>query len=232
MVANAAHPSPGGSAVTLLGALLPGSVAVEELREYPAELGLLPQEEAVVAKAVERRRREFAAVRFCARRALTRLGHAPVPILPGERGAPSWPPGIVGSMTHCLGYAAAALACSTQVGALGIDAEPHSPLPDGVLAAVALPAEAEQVGYLGAERPEIHWDRLLFSAKESVYKTWYPLTRTWLGFEQALIHLDPVRGTFSARLLVPGSDASRPESFTGRWGTAGGIVATAVAVLR
>jgi 4'-phosphopantetheinyl transferase EntD len=218
--------------VTLLGALLPGSVAVEELREHPAELELFPQEEAVVAQAVEKRRREFAAVRRCARRALARLGCAPVPILPGDRGAACWPPGIVGSMTHCTGYAAAALACSAHVVAVGIDAEPDGPLPDGVLAMVALPAEVDQIGRLLAERPEVCWDRLLFSAKESVYKTWYPLTRTWLDFGQAHIHLDPVRRTFSARLLISGSEASRPESFTGRWATAEGILVTAIVVLR
>ena len=69
---------------------------------------LLPEEEQIVAHAVESRRREYAAVRSCARACLGRLGYRRVPILPGVGGAPSWPAGVLGSMTHCAGYAAAA----------------------------------------------------------------------------------------------------------------------------
>jgi 4'-phosphopantetheinyl transferase EntD len=217
--------------MTGLAALLPRFVAVEELRESPEPLGLFPQEEAVVAQAVEKRRREFAAVRCCARRALASWGFAPVPILPGAGGAPCWPPGIVGSLTHCSGYAAAALAPAAEVSSVGIDAEPHSSLPDGVLSVIALSAEVEQVGLLRVEHPEVHWDRLLFSVKEAVYKAWYPLTHTWLDFEQVRVHLDPAQGTFSARLLVPGSQLSFLDSFSGRWAAADDLLLTAVVIL-
>ena len=67
--------------------------------------------------------------------------------------------------------------------------------------------------------PGTCWDRLLFSAKESVYKAWFPLTRRWLGFEEADITIDPADGTFTARLLVPAPVAggSPLTGFTGRW---------------
>ena len=39
--------------------------------------------------------------------------------------------------------------------------------------------------------PLTHWGRLLFSAKEAVYKAWYPLTGRWLGFEEARLTIDP-----------------------------------------
>lgn len=220
--------------MNLLRTLLPLSVAVVEMGEHPVEFDIFPQEEAVVARSVDKRRREFAAVRRCARRALARLGYAPVPILPGERGAPVWPVGVVGSMTHCEGYAAAALAHSDQVATLGVDAEPHGPLPDGVLDLVALPPEAALVARLTAQRPDIHWDRLLFSAKESVYKAWFPLMRTWLGFEQARIEIDPVWQRFSAQLLVPGPtvDGSLLDRFAGRWAVGAGTLVTAISVQR
>ena len=48
------------------------------------------------------------------------------------------------------------------------------------------------------------WDRLLFSTKESVYKAWFPLAERWLGFEDARVTIDRDRGSFAARLLVPG----------------------------
>ena len=85
------------------------------------------------------RRRDYATVRSCARACLGRLGYPPVPILPGVGGAPTWPAGIRGSMTHCAGYAAAAVGPTPRISTIGIDAEPDAPLPDGVLGLVATP---------------------------------------------------------------------------------------------
>lgn len=193
---------------------------------------LFPEEEAVVAKAVLKRRREFTAVRGCARRAMEKLGVPPQPILPGERGAPQWPAGLVGTMTHCEDYCAAALARATDLASLGIDAEPHLPLPDGILTAVALPAERQRLDRLTAGHPSVHWDRLLFSAKESVYKAWFPLTGLWLDFVEADIEIAPETGRFSARLLVPGPvvGGERLGHFEGRWTVRHGLVTTAVTV--
>ncbi|MER7571101.1 4'-phosphopantetheinyl transferase superfamily protein [Streptomyces sp. NPDC126514] len=218
--------------------LLPDAVVtVEAYGEEDAEAALYPEEAAVVARAVDKRRREFAAVRLCARRAMEKLGVAAQPLVPGERGAPRWPEGLVGSMTHCDGYCAAALVRAADLASLGIDAEPDAPLPDGVLAAVSLPGEAQRVSRLSRERPDIPWDRLLFSAKESVYKAWFPLTGKWLDFTEADIdlYLDaPGRsgGGFSAALLVPGPQvgARRVGVFEGRWTVEHGLVATAVTV--
>lgn len=91
----------------MLRRLLPHYVASAEV--YGDDSGdiapLCPEEAAAVACSVEKRRREFAAVRVCARSAMTALGLPPQSVLPGERGAPRWPDGFVGSMTHCERYA-------------------------------------------------------------------------------------------------------------------------------
>ncbi|MFE2519054.1 4'-phosphopantetheinyl transferase family protein [Streptomyces mirabilis] len=219
--------------------LLPDSVvAVESFGDDGADQApLYPEEFAVVAQAVRTRRREFAAVRACARRAMAKLGVPPQPLLPGERGAPVWPAGLAGSMTHCDGYCAAALVRATDLVSLGIDAEPHGPLPNGVLDVVSLPRERERLVLLAAQQPAVHWDRLLFSAKESVYKAWFPLTGKWLGFEEADIevHADPGAvhcGHFRAELLVPGPlvGGRRLGHFRGRWTVGQGLVATAVMI--
>lgn len=90
---------------------------------------------------------------------------------------------------------------------------------------------------LAARQPSVHWDRLLFSAKESVYKAWFPLTGKWLGFEQVDIEVlagaDGERhGDFRATLLVPGPlvGGCRLQHFEGRWAVRQGLVATAVVV--
>ncbi len=210
--------------------ILPGGVAAAEAFDDPPDAVLFPEEEAAVIRAVDKRRREFTTVRACARRALGRLGVPPAPILPGERGAPGWPPGVVGSMTHCDGYRAAAVAPGDRFRTIGIDAEPHAPLPAGVLEMVASPAERERLSRLGAAAPGVSWDRLLFSAKESVYKAWFPLTARWLGFREADIDLRP-DGTFAARILVAAAaaDGVPLTGFAGRWLVADGIAVTAIA---
>lgn len=212
--------------------LLPSAVVtVEAYGQNDADLTLFPEEAALMTRAVAKRRREFAVVRSCARRAMEKLGVPPQPVLSGEHGAPRWPAELVGSMTHCDNYCAAALARTADLASLGIDAEVHQPLPDEVLPVVALPAEADRLRRLSDRRPDVHWDRLLFSAKESVYKTWFPLTQEWLDFKEADIELSE-DGRFRAALLVPGPQVGghRLDHFEGRWTTALGLIATAVAV--
>jgi 4'-phosphopantetheinyl transferase EntD len=212
--------------------ILPPEVAVEEAFDDDAEVRLYPEEEAVIARAVDKRRREFTTARGCARRAMAALGLPPAPIVPGERGAPAWPDGVVGSMTHCDGYRAAALALADRVRTVGVDAEANGPLPDGVLEAIATQAEIEWLKTVADDSSGVCWDRLLFSAKESVYKAWYPLTERWLGFEDAVVTIHPDSGTFEAKLLVSGPRvADRPlTGFAGRWLVRDGLVVTAIAV--
>jgi 4'-phosphopantetheinyl transferase EntD len=219
----------------MISNILPPSVVAVEAFADPPEAVLFAEEEAVISRSVEKRRREFTTVRVCARAALATLGLPPGPILPGVRGAPRWPVGIVGSMTHCAGYRAAAVAWARDVIAIGLDAEPHGPIPAEVRDAVALPAELAQGRQLAATAPQVHWDRLLFSAKESVFKAWYPLTGRELGFGDVIVTFADGAadaGTFTARLLVPGArvSGSTLADFRGRWLVEADLVATAVTV--
>ncbi|MEU6883128.1 4'-phosphopantetheinyl transferase superfamily protein [Streptomyces sp. NPDC046712] len=215
----------------MIDELLPAAVACAERFDDADAVTPYPEEEAVVARSVAERRDSFHTVRRCARLALAELGLPAAPILPGPKGEPRWPAGLVGSMTHCTGYRGAVLAHATALAGLGIDAEPHKPLPQGVLETVALPAERDRLARLGSAHPGIHWDRLLFSAKESVYKVWFPLTREWLDFDEADITLLP-DGRFMARLLVPGPVVAgrRVPVLAGRWLVGGGLGLTAIAL--
>jgi len=218
----------------MIAELLPAGVASAECFDDPPGVVLFDEERAVVARAVDKRRREFATVRHCARRALATLGHPSVPLLPGRRGAPLWPDGIVGSMTHCDGYRAAAVARADDVRAVGIDAEPDGPLPDGVLDMIALPDETTHLadlGHRGHAGPE-HWERLLFSCKETVFKVWFPLTQRELDFHEASIRLDPGDATFTADLLADPGDDVLPARLAGRWIAADSLVISTIALMR
>ncbi|WP_051722732.1 4'-phosphopantetheinyl transferase [Streptomyces albus] len=221
----------------MIGEILPAGVRFAEAFDDSGAAGWFPEEEALVARAVHKRRAEFRTVRRCARAALASFGVPPAPLLRGSRGEPRWPAGFVGSMTHCAGYRGAAVARSTEFVSLGIDAEPDDPLPGEVLALVSLPEERDRLARQEAdgEAAAVRADRLLFSAKEAVFKAWYPLTGRELDFAEASVsfgYTTARSGTFEARLLVPGPelDGSRPDGFTGRWTARHGLVLTAVTV--
>jgi 4'-phosphopantetheinyl transferase EntD len=219
---------------TLLSSVLSGSPATvvsAEVFADPPDLRPLPEEEPLIARSVAKRRNEFVTVRYCARLAMADLGVPPSPILKGDKGQPCWPDGVVGSLTHCEGFRGAVVARSAQVRSLGIDAEPHDVLPKGVLDAISLPAErAELTALPGA----LHWDRILFCAKEATYKAWFPLTHRWLGFEDAHITFDVEAsghtGTFASRILIDPAAESGPSLrvLHGRWSVARGLALTAI----
>ncbi|MGI5271934.1 4'-phosphopantetheinyl transferase family protein [Nonomuraea sp. CA-218870] len=175
---------------------------------------------AAMAGATPARRRAFAAGRACAAEALRLLGVPAGPIPRGAQGAPVWPPGVTGSITHCPGYTAAAAARDGTI--IGVDAEPCLPVPQGVLSRIAAPAEIEGLERLAVPHP----GRLLFSAKESVYKACFPMTGRRLGFLDAEVVFDPA-GRFTARLTGPG-----PRRLEGRWTVADGLALTAIAMPR
>jgi 4'-phosphopantetheinyl transferase EntD len=203
--------------------ILPPEVASAEAFHDPPEAVLFPAEEEMINRAVDKRRREFRTTRHCARRALSQLGLPLVPLLRGEHGQPQWPAGVVGSMTHCVGYRAAAVARSCEIPALGIDAEPHAPLPAEVLQTIAVPEEHQALIALARSAPQTCWDRVLFCAKEAVYKAWFPLTRRWLGFADVTITIEPTdrdQGRFQVRLGTPDPAVTAAGTFNrlaGHW---------------
>ena len=220
---------------TLVSSVLPVShdLGYAELYADPPDLAPLPEEEPLIARSVAKRRNEFITARHCARIALGELGLPPVPILKGEKGEPCWPDGVVGSLTHCTGYRGAVVGRDGAVRSVGIDAEPHDELPRGVLDAISLRQERSEIPQ---QLPAgLHWDRILFCAKEATYKAWFPLTKRWLGFEDAHITFeadDPgsATGDFVSRILIDPDAVSGPPltALRGRWLVDRGLVLTAI----
>lgn len=183
-------------------------------------LELHPEEQGLVSQAVDKRKGEFGDARWCAHQALRELGVPPgEAILKGDSGMPLWPEGYTGSLTHTDGLRAAVAAPKTHVLSMGVDAEPAEPLPEGVIDQIARAAERHRFDMMKAEGH--NWaGRLLFCAKEATYKCWFPMTRRWLGFEEAEIDLRP-DGTFVSYILARPTPV---QFFEGRWVVRGGYV--------
>ncbi|WP_445337701.1 4'-phosphopantetheinyl transferase family protein [Clavibacter sp. CFBP 8614] len=224
----------------MLEAILPAGAVLAEERGPAGQHALHPAEAVAVARAVPSRRREFAATRACARTALAALaGGASVAAAPGASpgasavrddasvaipkgvgGDPVWPRGVVGSLTHCAGYRAAVVAGTDAFRTIGIDAEPHAPLPRDARDIVGTAAERHPDPPLG---PGVHADCVLFSAKESVGKAHYARYREWLGFPDLHVTLHP-GGAFTARRSAPGPIPF--PAYRGSWLVIDGLVLT------
>ena len=145
---------------------------------------LLPQEARSISSRQPLMRRASGAARSIARGLLAEMGLNDVAILRGFSGAPVWPLGVTGSLAHDDDMAVAAVAPISHIASLGIDVEPADPLPDDVLALVATGADqTDQVNRHLA-------GRILFAAKEAVYKAAYPLDREVLGYENIAVDLN------------------------------------------
>jgi 4'-phosphopantetheinyl transferase EntD len=202
-----------------LAALLDASgIVVHELSFATEGEPLYEEEAAVVAGASEQRRREFAAGRRCARRALAELGITDFPLLAGPDRVPLWPGAVVGSITHTAvgsgGYCGVAVAHCRLVAGLGIDAEPRLPLPTELWPYV-LDLEEKRAA-LAADEPGV-WARLIFSAKEATYKALYPLCRRFLDFPDVRIQLLPRQGRFLAELVGAARSAAPAGALLGKF---------------
>ena len=164
---------------------------------------LFPPEAEYQASMVESRRQEFAAGRASARGALGRLGAAPASIARGRDGAPTWPSGFVGSITHCPGFCAAVAARASDISGLGLDAETADTLPAELLRWICRSEEQAAFAQL-PWAPACGWGKLAFSAKEALFKGWRPPGGGMLDFLEVRLHFTPLdsdgaKGLFQAR---------------------------------
>jgi 4'-phosphopantetheinyl transferase EntD len=165
-----------------------------------------------IKNAVPKRRAEFGTARVCARRGFAAMGLPPFAVVPGGDGAPVWPPGVVGSISHTAGYCAVVLGRDSLVRSVGLDVETLQELEPGLADAILTPAER---AWVGAQPRSRQADLLIafFSAKEAYYKCQYPLTRAFLEFGDVELELLPDLGRFIATARVPGfpRDVARLE---------------------
>jgi enterobactin synthetase component D / holo-[acyl-carrier protein] synthase len=179
--------------------------------------------------AVPSRRMQFLAGRYCAARALERLGGFRAEVGRTLSGSPIWPSGIVGAITHTRGFAWAAVAAQKHVAGLGIDSERLIPeeRAERISATTLLPAEVTRGEQL---MTRAEWITLAFSAKESLFKCVHPLVGRYFHYADA--EIVAIDGRSGAINIVLHRDLSRRFAagtiLRGRYHIGGGLVHTAV----
>lgn len=148
---------------------------------------------------------------------MTRLGHADFALKNGADGAPIWPDGLVGSITHTRGYCGVVVARGADVRAVGVDAESAADLKPGLESRICTAGERAFL----ERRPagsRGRWGKFLFSAKEAVYKCQYPLTGRYLGFQEVELEIDPDHDRFRVRIgVLEGHRSLSVDALAGRY---------------
>lgn len=211
---------------TLISSLFAASVITEDAEPALVDEQLFPDERAHLAHSVPKRRAEFGTARVCARKALARLGIAPISLVPHADRAPRWPDGIVGSISHTKNYCAVAVARGEHMQSIGLDVEQDKELSPDIIAMICTPAERTRL-------PHARDAVIYFAAKEAFYKCIYPLLRTFLDFQDVELELDWAARTFHGRIIKPELAAGASKHrLDGRFKRERGLVLCAVELPR
>lgn len=192
------------SALTALAAQELDAEFAVSARIVPAYHEIGPAEARVVvppqlANAAAGRQSTFAAGRACAHDALDRLDASVDAIPIGHAGAPVWPSGVVGSITHTRRIAAAIVVRSPPVAGIGLDIEDASGVDDAGMVRLICRPEEDLQGADPADPARLRHGKLVFVIKEAVYKVHSPLGGEFLDFQEVLVTL---RGDcFSAEII-------------------------------
>ncbi|MET0399062.1 MAG: 4'-phosphopantetheinyl transferase superfamily protein [Longimicrobiaceae bacterium] len=208
-----------------IAALLPAGVALDVREIGDAAGSLFPVEREAVARAVAKRTREFSTGRLCARAAMAALGVPPHPVPVGPQREPVWPDGLVGTISHGGELCLAAVARKDHLLGLGIDLEVGDPLDPEVRGLICTPDELRGASAWAGAGVDPH--KLVFSAKEALYKVLFPRARRFIDFLEVEIGVDADAGTWRPTSLPADVSARMAAPIEGKFLVADGYVVTA-----
>lgn len=205
-------------------------LATPEMWETP----LHAAEEALIARAVRKRQREFRAGRHAAHALFEKLNIPCDALLTGVQREPAWPRGWVGSISHTQGFCAAAIAASDHYRGIGLDIEQARPLQADLVDSLCTRREQDRLQRLrwqfGNNFASALYETILFSAKECIHKVYFPLNQHTLDFLDAEIQIDPTRGTLRATIINPPSTPRHPiTNLQGQFRVSANYIATFIA---
>ncbi len=220
---------------SLFRPLLPDAVRLAEMPPDRADPAALTADELQqIARAVPRRKLEFAAGRQLARRLLDDIGQGIDSLLGDADRVPCWPPSVIGSITHCRSLCAVAVAPRTRFLGIGLDVEPAAPIKPELVPMILREAERERLPDWPASCRELA-GILTFSAKEALYKSIYPAHRVFLDFQDVELQWSgfesdggDLLANFEGHVRVPQATFPGMTRITGQARVAHGHVGTVV----
>lgn len=190
---------------------------------------LMGDEVLAIEQVSAKRAREFAAGRAAARSAMDQLGHVARPVLHGDDRAPIWPAGLAGSITHTDHDALAVVTDDPDILALGLDMEPATALEPNLWSVICTQNDLLWLAGLGPTQRG-NFARLVFSAKEAVYKAQYQISRCLIDFHALDLTPDLATGRFVAQLQQDVPNLPCGTRFDGRFSILSNMIITAVEI--
>jgi 4'-phosphopantetheinyl transferase EntD len=209
-------------------ATAPGGIAVAVDR-IGSSTAFDAVEEAVIARAVARRRDEFITGRRLARKALADLGCVAAGLPPDSDGVPQWPEGFIGTISHSGGLCVAVVGRTCDLVGIGIDIEEIVRMQPGIAPLISRPDEAE----IGNTSGGVDLTLLRFVAKEALFKAYFPATRGFLDFLDVRVSLNLENNRFEAQLMeLSKSSLCGSRTFVGHFTTVESHVVAGVWIAR
>jgi 4'-phosphopantetheinyl transferase EntD len=204
--------------------LFPAHVSVAAIAVSSSVPDPWPEELACLSpRAIDKRRREFAAGRAAARVAMAASGMVPAAVGMAPDRSPVWPKGVTGGITHTRNCALAALGSELALGGIGIDVEERTPLKAQLVSEIC--TDAERTWLSG--RPESHiLAKLIFCAKEAAYKCQFPVSRKVFGFDVLDTDFNMENNRFTARFTRDVKPFSAGDRIDGHFAEGAGLILT------
>lgn len=177
-------------------------------KDFVGMESLLPEEALLPGTWAQKRIRHFSTGRFCARKALSKLGLKPQSILIGEKKEPLWPSATIGSISHCSNLVGAVAAHSYALRGIGLDIETMGKIEPAMYDVIFTQAEQQ---FLRSQQSEDlpFFTTAIFGVKEAYYKLQYPLTRLFLDYGDVEVSYDA--GEFRLRVIAEVPDGQPQE---------------------
>lgn len=210
--------------------MVPDTVAVAQTDPRLTWNNLHPEEAPALAKMVVNRKREYAAGRAAAHAALGQLSVFNAPVIAGHDRAPIWPEKTIGSISHTNSVCLALAAHKHNVRSIGVDVEPYEALEPYLLKTIC---NSDEIKWLDKQpvSHRNHLAKLIFSAKECIYKCQYPLTKQMLSFHAVYIQVNKSAGTFIATFKQASGTFHTGYTMQGRFFTGQGLILTTAILL-
>ena len=177
------------------------TTSVEINGDLKDDLHLSSEEKSFAKSFSQKRFREFSSGRYCAKKALEKIGCPVLNIPKAANGAPIWPKNIKGSITHANWYVGAVVCGLHDIDSIGVDVEDLEKFPAEIQNMVIRSDEKLEFSNLKNDS-ELVKSAIFFSAKESVYKAFNVVHHFFLEFHDVKIRFDGEHSFFLAEVLI------------------------------